>query len=142
MHDLVCAVVDLAVAAPAKARAVPGADRGKAAPPALEVREAVEALHHAADEQYAGACPAVDHLPPDAEAPGGTGAADSGVEDRAPTDPGGDTGEPPEVSEVPVPLACYLGPARDHSTSLEVVDFDPAWGDDYDYPEPCEGSTQ
>lgn len=38
--------------------------------------------------------------------------------------------------------ACYLGTARDHRTCFPVIPYDPAWGSDYDYPAPYQGSPQ
>ena len=61
--------------------------------------------------------------------------------DTAPVDTGTppvDTGEPPPSTTE----SCYLGPARDHSVCLPVVDYDAAWGSDYAYPAPYGGSAQ
>ena len=61
-------------------------------------------------------------------------------EDTGPGDTG-DTGEPIE----PDPSgqeACFPGADESWTTCLEVVDWDDAWGSDYDYPDPYNGSSQ
>jgi hypothetical protein len=71
---------------------------------------------------------------------------DSGEYDPGPlpdSDPT-DSDEPQDTS-VPIPSgqqACYLGADRTWETCLDLVDYDPAWGSDYDYPEPYQGSSQ
>lgn len=54
-----------------------------------------------------------------------------------------DTG--PEDTSVPTPSElelCYPGPADDWSVCFPLVDYDPAWGADYAYSEPYNGSAQ
>ncbi|MFZ5475270.1 MAG: D-Ala-D-Ala carboxypeptidase family metallohydrolase [Myxococcota bacterium] len=71
-----------------------------------------------------------------------TGAIDSGADDTGTSDGGEDTGDPPEDTDPSEPIACYLGPSRDHAACLDVVDYDPAWGEDYAYPDAYDGSAQ
>ena len=61
---------------------------------------------------------------------------DTGVEDTA------DTGEPIEDPEPTERLVCYPGADEAWDTCLEVVAWDAAWGSDYDYPDPYNGSSQ
>ena len=111
----------------------------------------------------AGCSSDFDHVPPPRQGPtGGTGGGSGGggtgtVDDTGlpvhTDDTGGgggegtgddgstgvdDTGEAPD----PVGQACYLGPDRDDSVCVDVVDYDPAWGSDYSYPEPYGGDPQ
>jgi len=52
-----------------------------------------------------------------------------------------DTGEPIDVGPA-TDEVCYLGSDRSGDACLAVVDWDPAWGSDYDYPDPYNGSSQ
>ncbi len=40
------------------------------------------------------------------------------------------------------PEVCYPGPSEDWTACVELVDHDPGWGADYDYPAPYLGSPQ
>lgn len=63
IHALAREISDLAVAAPVRAAGVPGVDRATVAIQALEIKQAAEALHHAADEgDAAGAVVALDRM--------------------------------------------------------------------------------
>lgn len=62
------------------------------------------------------------------------GGGDTASVDTASVDTASDPGSARE--------ACYLGPARDHSVCLPVVDYDAGWGSDYAYPAPYGGSAQ
>ena len=67
----------------------------------------------------------------DTSGEGGEGG-EGGAEDTGPVEGGGEvTGE-----------VCYLGPDEDDAACFPVVDYDPSWGSDYDYPEPYGGSAQ
>lgn len=56
----------------------------------------------------------------------------------------GGTGEPttPDTDPEPIGAVCYPGPALDWSVCVDVVDYRDAWGADYAYPEPYNGSPQ
>lgn len=64
---------------------------------------------------------------------------DTGANDQNDTAEVDDTSDPPPGG----PLACYLGPDRDGAACLPTVAFDAAaFGGDYDYPPPLDGSDQ
>lgn len=66
-------------------------------------------------------------------------------EDSQRPDDSADDSDPPEDTSVPEPSGeevCYLGADRKGVTCLPLVDYDPAWGDDYEYPDPLSGSAQ
>lgn len=71
-------------------------------------------------------------------APVDTAPGDTDVEET------GDSGteEPVDTGSAPVNEACYLGPGRDGTVCLALVPYDEAWGGDYDYPAPYDGSAQ
>lgn len=69
-----------------------------------------------------------------------TGAPDSGDSAGDSGDSGGDSGEDTAVE--PPTEVCYLGEDRAGETCFPLVDWDPAWGEDYEYPEPYGGSAQ
>lgn len=65
----------------------------------------------------------------------------------APVDDTGDPGDDDPDDDIPDPEptdseVCYPGPDGDYSVCLPLVAWDSAWGDDYAYPEPLDGSAQ
>lgn len=81
-----------------------------------------------------------------ASAAGDTADADSARADSGgpplDTGPEDENGAPAETGSSTPTQACYLGPGRDGAVCLAVVPYDPAWGEEYAYPDPYEGSDQ
>ena len=74
-----------------------------------------------------------------AEENGGNGSSLRPDDSDAPKESEGETAE---ETDPPPMQVCYPGEREDWTTCLPVIPYDSAWGSDYNYPAPYQGSSQ